>query len=131
MDLVRNVLPAHPGFFPNISHLQSLRGGKDRLAVPVIPLQSVYAHFEHLRGVPSPEGGISLFKLQVLDRLIDRLLANRQPVPLRKEISRLRQGDAEAMIVELGSRLARRLASLGALPGGFTPETGMLVDLVA
>jgi hypothetical protein len=29
--------------------------------------------------VPSPEGGASLFKLRVFDRLIDRLLAEEQP----------------------------------------------------
>lgn len=129
MGLVQNVVP--PGFFPNILHLRSLKAGQGRLAAPVVPFQSVYAHFKHIRGVPSPEGGIPLFKLQVLDKLIDRLLTDRQPVPLRKEVSRLRPGDAEAMIVELGGRLARRLASLGGLPGGFAPETGMLVDLVA
>jgi hypothetical protein len=131
MGLVRNVLPAQPGFFPNILRLQSLKGGQGRLAVPVVPFQAAYAHFQHFRGVPSPEGGISLFKLGVLDRLIDRLLAERQPVPPPKDISRLQSGDAEAMISALSGRLARRLASLGGLPGGFAPETGMLVDLVA
>jgi hypothetical protein len=129
--VIQSVRAVQPGFFPNIMHLQSLKGGQGRIAVPVVPFQSVYAHFEHIRGVPSPEGGISLFKLRVLDKLIDRLLADRQPIPLRKEISHLRPGDAEAMIAQLGGQLARRLASLGGLPGGFAPETGMLVDLVA
>jgi hypothetical protein len=131
MGLVRTVIPAQPGFLPNILSWQRLKGGPGRLAVPVVPFQSAYAHFEHIRGVPSPEGGIPLFKLRVLDRLIDRLLADRQSIPLRKDISRLRSGDAEAMIGQLAGRLARRLISLGGLPGGFAPETGILIDLSA
>jgi hypothetical protein len=129
--VVQSVRAAQPGFFPNILRLQGLKSGHGRIPVPVAPAQSVYAIFEHIQGVPSPEGGVSLFKLRVLDRLIDRLLADRQPVPEREDISRLRSGEAQAMIEELGGLLSRRLASLGGLPGGFAPETGMLVDLVA
>ncbi len=65
-----------PGPFLNILRVRSLRGGD--LEVPVAPAQSAYARFEHLRAVPSPQGGVSLFKLQVLDQLIDRLLAEGQ-----------------------------------------------------
>jgi hypothetical protein len=34
------------------------------------------------------------------------------------------------MIEELATLLSRRLGSLASLPGGFAPETGMLLDLV-
>ena len=118
---------ASPGPFLNILRVQNLRGGE--LEVPVSPAQSAYARFEHLRGVPSPEGGVSLFKLRVLDKLIDRLLAEGQRVPEAVRLPRLEPGQAEGLIEELGGRLHKRLAS--ALPGGFRPQTGMLFELVA
>jgi len=136
---------APPGLFLNILRVQNLRGGQGRLEVPVAPADSLYARFEHLRGVPSPEGGVPLFKLRVLDKLIDRLLAEGQPVPEAARLSSLAPEQAESLIGELGGRLQKRLAGLAALSGGFArpaggfarqiggfaPETGMLVDLVA
>ena len=136
---------APPGLFLNILRVQNLRGGQGRLEVPVAPADSLYARFEHLRGVPSPEGGVPLFKMRVLDKLIDRLLAEGQPVPEAARLSSLAPEQAESLIGELGGRLQKRLAGLAALSGGFArpaggfarpiggfaPETGMLVDLVA
>ena len=94
---------ASPGPFLNILRVQNLRGGE--LEVPVSPVQSAYARFEHLRGVPSPEGGVSLFKLRVLDKLIDRLLAEGQRVLEAVRLPRLEPGQAESLIGELGGRL--------------------------
>jgi hypothetical protein len=88
---------------------------------------------------------VPLFKLRVLDKLIDRLLAEGQPVPEAARLSRMAPEQAESLIGELGGRLQRRLAGLAALSSGFArpiggfarqisgfaPETGMLVDLVA
>jgi hypothetical protein len=136
---------APPGLFLNILRVQNLRGGQGRLEVPVAPADSLYALFEHVRGVPSHEGGVPLFKLRVLDKLIDRLLAEGQPVPEAAHLSGLAPEQAESLIGELGGRLQRRLAGLAALSSGFArpiggfarqisgfaPETGMLVDLVA
>ena len=59
--------------------LASVPRAGDRLAAPVRPIDSVYANFRHVRGVPSPEGGVSVFQLRMLDRLIDRLLAEGSP----------------------------------------------------
>jgi hypothetical protein len=120
---------ASPGPFLNILRVQNLRGGE--LEVPVSPVQYAYARFEHLRGVPSPEGGISLFKLRVLDNLIDRLLAEGQPVPEAARRPGLEPARAEILIGELGGRLRQRLGILTALPGGFRTQTGMLFELVA
>jgi hypothetical protein len=119
---------ASPGLFLNILRVQNLRGSQGRLDVPVSPVYSAYARFEHLRAVASPEGGASLFKLRVLDKLIDRLLAEGQSVPEAARLPRLEPGQAEGLIRELAGRLWGRLS---APLRGFAPETGMLVDLVA
>ena len=121
---------AAPGLFPNILRVGNLANAQGRLEVPVAPINSVYAHFEHLRVVPSPEGGAPLFKLRVLDKLIDRLLAEGQSVPETARLPGLEPGQAQAMIGELGARLQQRLGRLAAL-SGFAPETGMLFELVA
>ncbi len=124
-----------PGPFLNLLRVQYLRGGD--LEVPVAPAQSAFARFEHLRAVPSPQGGVSLFKLQVLDKLIDRLLEEGQQVPEAARLSDLQPGRAQALIGELGSRLRNRLASLAALSAngdrmrGFAPQPGMLFELSA
>jgi len=91
-----------PGPFLNILRVRSLRGGE--LEVPVSPAQSAYARFEHLRAVASPEGGVSLFKLRVLDKLIDRLLAEGQSVPEAAAVrsySRLQSDYEPGMLFEL------------------------------
>ena len=121
-----------PGPFLNILRVQNLRG-RD-LEVPVAPSQSAFARFEHLRAVPAPQGGVSLFKLRVLDKLIDRLLAEGQPVPEAARLSNLQPERAQNLVEELGGRLRQRLNSLAALSGaqgGFAPETAMLFELNA
>jgi len=87
---------ASPGPFLNILRLRGLRGGD--LEVPVSPVQSAYARFEHLRAVPSPEGGVSLFKLRVLDKLIDRLLAERPQTAGARSYARLQNGYEPGML---------------------------------
>ncbi len=89
-----------PGPFLNILRVRSLQGGD--LAVPVAPAQSA-VRFEHLRTVPSPEGGVSLFKLSVLDKLIDRLLAEGQNAPrgALRSYARLTSGYQPGMFFEL------------------------------
>jgi hypothetical protein len=90
-----------PGPFLNIIRVRSLGGGE--LEVPVAPAQSAYARFEHLRAVPSPQGGISLFKLRVLDKLIDRLLAESQSLPALRSYARLTVGYEPGSLFELSA----------------------------
>jgi len=58
-------------FTPRLYH--AVRAGKTQ--VPVRPAQTVYAHLEHVEGIPSRSQTVPLVKLRVLDRLIDRLAA--------------------------------------------------------
>ena len=127
--MIGRVSAVQPGLFLDVLRVRGLRGG--RLEVPVAPVDAIYARFEHIRGVPAPEGGMSMFKLQVLDRLIDRLLAEGRPAPEAGLLSRLTPAQAETLIGDLAARLRTRLAGLAGLFGGFAPETGMLLDLQA
>jgi len=58
--------------FPNI---YAISAAGSRVAVPVSPSAYIYSHFEHVSGVPAPEGesGVNINKLKIIDTLIDRL----------------------------------------------------------
>lgn len=101
------------------------------MRVPVRPINTIYAHFKHIRGIPSSEGGVPIFKLRILDTLIDNLLSLREKVPESYELIRLESENIDSLIHELQQRLQDRIISTKALFGGFFPETGLLIDLVA
>jgi hypothetical protein len=54
------------------------------MSLPVSPSSYIYSHFEHVSGVPAPEGsqGVTITKLKILDVLIDQLSQiKKQTVP--------------------------------------------------
>jgi len=126
--VVSAVRSASPSLFIDVARIQSLGG---RVQAPVEPAYAMQARFKHIRGVPAPGGGIPLFKLQVLDSLIDRLLSLREGKDVMAHIAGLTAGRLEPLLASLEGRL--REALLGTRPpfGGQFPETGMLVDLAA
>ena len=127
--MIQNVCTAKPGFFLDVIRIQNLRNG--RITVPVNPAHAVYARFKHVLGVPSDSGGAPLFRLRVLDNLIDRLLRYSEQVP--SEVN-LRNLDAEAidpLISRLQNQLRSHLLQFPSSFGGSFPETGILIDLIA
>jgi hypothetical protein len=126
---IDNVSAANPGFFLDIVRIQNSKG--DRVAVPVDPANTVYARFKHVLGVPSRNGGTPLFRLQVLDNLIDRLLRYSEQVPSRESLKKLDAAGMDALIPRLQNQLHNHLLQLPSSFGGAFPETGMLIDLIA
>ena len=72
--MVTNVSSARYLFTPSLFHAQ--RSG--RTQVPVRPSDTVYAHFDHVEGIPSRNNTIPLIKLRILDKLIARLAGIQQ-----------------------------------------------------
>jgi len=127
--MIQSVSAAKPGFFLDVIRIQNMKGG--RITVPVNPAYTIYARFKHVRGVPASNGGAPLFKLRILDSLIDRLLSYSEPVP---SVERLRDLDEQAidpLINSLQTRLRGHLLQFPSSFGGTFPETGMLIDLIA
>ena len=63
--------------------------------IPVTPSQAIYAHFEHVSGVPAQNGeGISIGKLQILNSLIDHLVSN------TSQIERLEPSKTSDLVVD-------------------------------
>jgi hypothetical protein len=100
-----------------------------QIVLPVRPAQLINANFRHIQLRPDSrlEDGIPLYKLRILDSLIDQLsrVAGGSSQPLTS-------ADAGS-IDSLLAGMSREIRSAGASPyrGGFFPEPGALVDLVA
>ncbi len=127
--MIQGVPAVQPGFFLNVIRIQNTQNG--RITVPVAPAHSAYARFKHIQGVPSRNGGLPMFKLRVLDNLIDRLLRYGEEVPGADELRRLGGEAVDRLIHDLENRLQQRVLHFPSSFGGFYPETGMLIDLIA
>jgi hypothetical protein len=127
--MIQSVSAAKPGFFLDVIRIQNMKGG--RITVPVNPAHTIYARFKHVRGVPASNGGASLFKLRILDSLIDRLLSYSEPVPSLERLRDLDEQAIDPLINSLQTRLRGHLLQFPSSFGGTFPETGMLIDLSA
>jgi hypothetical protein len=127
--MIQNVSAAKPGFFLNVIRIQNMQDG--RVTVPVNPAHAVYARFKHVLGVPSQNGGTPLFKLRVLDNLIDRLIRYSEQVPSEESLKSLDAEAIDPLISRLQNQLRSHLLQFPSSFGGTFPETGMLIDLIA
>lgn len=127
--MVHSVSSTQPGFFLDIIRIQNMQGG--RITAPVNPAHAVYARFKHIQGVPAKGGGAPIFRLRVLDNLIDRLLRYREEVPGLEKLGEMNPESVDPLISELQSRLRSHLLQFPSSFGGNYPETGMLIDLIA
>jgi hypothetical protein len=127
--MIQNISTVKPGFFLNVIRIQNMRNG--RITVPVNPAHAVYARFKHVLGVPSQNGGAPLFRLRVLDNLIDRLLRYCEQVPSEESLRNLDAQAIDPLISRLQNQLRGHLLQFPSAFGGTFPETGMLIDLIA
>jgi hypothetical protein len=60
--------------FPSFGYAISIAAG-GRRSLPVAPSSYIYSQFEHVSGIPAPEGvrGVAISRLKVLDTLIEQL----------------------------------------------------------
>lgn len=110
-----------------------------KTAVPVKPMQSVYAHFKHIIGVPSRNEGatVPFTKLRYLDNLIERLvqIQSREPGAYQKvsyndiiDIDEI--GDVDGFVQKLQSELITRVSAEIHPFGGFFSGSGNLINLL-
>jgi hypothetical protein len=127
--MIQNVSTTKPGFFLDVIRIQNMQGG--RISVPVNPAHVVYARFRHIQGVPAQNGGAPLFRLRVLDNLIDRLLQYNEKVPDIMQLKSMEAESIDPLISEFQNRLRSRVLQFPPAFGGGYSETGMLIDLSA
>jgi hypothetical protein len=107
-----------------------------RLSFPVAPSAYIYAQFEHVSGVPVPEGGrgVAVSKLKILDVLIDQLSKIKQkPEPTYAAGGRLDDGQVDALIEQYETQIRGARAASAAMPYRSAPAApaGLLFNLVA
>ena len=110
--------------------------GSSKISVPVSPSSYIYSQFEHISGVPAPDGtkGVSISKLKILDVLIDQLSQLKRkgdPAPENKEI--LSDERLDALIETYEKQLQTAYAAHAAMPYKPQPTapTGAIFNLVA
>jgi len=96
------------------------------IVMPVRPAQQIFANFRHIQVRPDSrlEEGVPLYKLKILDSLIDSLSGSHAPAGMR-----VMSVDQKIDFLSLELRGA---GATGALYNvGLLPEPGAFVDLVA
>jgi hypothetical protein len=102
---------------PSFGYAIAASGRQGRMSLPVSPQAYIYSHFEHVSGVPAPEGsrGVAISKLKLLDVLIDQLsqIKKQGNLSLGAEVSEER---IDAMIENYKTQIARARAASQAMP---------------
>lgn len=125
-----------------VSSLQTLpisgyaASASSRISIPVSPASYIYSHFEHVSGVPAPDGaaGVSITKLKVLDVLIDRLAQlKKQGDGAAGHTGPMSEERIDALIEKYEGELKAAHAANAAMPYNPRPsaQTGVLFNLVA
>jgi hypothetical protein len=109
--------------------------------VPVRPADALSASFRHIRTRPDTrlEDGIPLYKLRILDMLIDHLArsgtaagaAGEGPIrntALRPQVS---AGSVDQLLAAMSSSLRKGSGAGASYRAAFLPEPGAFVDLAA
>ncbi|MDR2619419.1 MAG: hypothetical protein LBC62_11170 [Treponema sp.] len=120
---------------PNIGYaITASRSG--RMSLPVASSSLIYSHFEHVSGVPAPDGtrGVAINKLKILDVLIEQLAQIKKKgdnaLTLGAPVSEER---LDAMIEAYKHQINQAKAASAAMPYALAPsaQTGALFSLVA
>ncbi|NOY08795.1 MAG: hypothetical protein GXP33_08125 [Spirochaetes bacterium] len=107
---------------------------RGKLLLPVAPLNAISAAFKHITPMPSRtgKGDIPLYKLRVLDDLLDRILSGRKSKTVNKiKNVKITARNIDSLISGVSAQL--RIKSLSSEQYGmvFKPDTGLIINLVA
>ncbi len=127
--MIAGVRGVTPIVFPNLIRVQ---GTNSRMSLPVQRAHFVYARFKHIKGVPTADGGVSIFKLRVLDNLLDKMLAVKGTFVIDADkMKDVNPGNIDKITQRLQSALRESLLAVKPAFSGLFPETGLLIDMVA
>ncbi|MBA7469810.1 MAG: hypothetical protein GH155_07080 [Spirochaeta sp.] len=127
--MIAGVRGVTPIVFPNLIRVQGINS---RMSLPVQRAHFVYARFKHIKGVPSADGGVPVFKLRVLDNLLDRMLAVKGSLAIDADkIKVVNPDNIDAITQRLQSTFRESLLAVKPAFSGLFPETGLLIDMIA
>ena len=107
-----------------------------RISLPVPPSQYIYSQFEHVSGVPAPEGtrGVAVSKLKILDVLIDQLSQmKKKPDPSFGATGPISEERIDALIEQYETQIRGARAASAQMPYALKPTapSGAVFNLVA
>jgi hypothetical protein len=107
-----------------------------RISLPVPPAQYIYSHFEHVSGVPAPEGtrGVAVSKLKILDVLIEQLAQmKKRPDPSFGATGPITDDRIDALIEQYETQIRSARAVGAQMPYAPKPAapSGAVFNLVA
>lgn len=112
--------------------------GSGTVYVPVNSNQVIYSQFDHVSGIPVPEGenGVSVKKLQILNHLIDQLVSMKKiqaPTEAQQsELLSMSDQELDSQIFTYEDMLKTALDQAQDNPyamAGLAPQTGLTVDI--
>jgi len=118
--------------FPSIEYAVSA-SQNGRMSVPVSPTTYIYAQFEHVTGVPAPEGvqGVNINRLKILDTLIDQLSQMKPAAPV-VNTSEIDGEQIFSMIEQYHDQIRNIQESRANSPYALTPPpTGAIFNIFA
>jgi hypothetical protein len=106
------------------------------MSLPVAPSLVIYSHFEHVSGVPAPDGsrGVAISKLKLLDVLIEQLnQIKKQGGKASAAGGPVSEGQIDAMIDNYETQIRQAKAASAAMPYLPSPsaQAGAVFSLVA
>lgn len=110
-----------------------------KLCVPVQPSMVMYTQFEHISGIAADKGqsGISIDKIQILNRLIDQLVNMKQKPSISSEENKLTlsEDQVDALIKNYQEKIQTTISTAQgnpyALGGAAIPSAGIAFDIAA
>ena len=117
--------------FPTIMRIQETRS---KIHYPVKPLGSISAVFKHINAIPSRQGvgGISLYKLRILDGLIEKLISTGKYGNEREiAVERINKESIDRVIEKLSAQLKASVNGQVNYFSGMGMESGLVVNLLA
>ena len=121
---------------PNLSYAIANQGGK--MSLPVDPASLIYSHFEHVSGIPAPQGtqGVAISKLNLLDVLIEQLNQIKKgsvSSDMMAQSEHMNPRQLDAVIENYKNQIRQAKAASAAMPYLRSPsaQSGAVFSLVA
>jgi hypothetical protein len=105
--------------FPSFGYAISV-ASRGRMSLPVAPSSYIYSQFEHVSGIPAPEGsrGVTISRLKVLNTLIEQLQQIKKNPLAALQLSEEKPSDEriDALIEQYENQIRQAQAAHAAMP---------------